>query len=61
MSEKDKAVVDAYARVGMSLDTLIMSFPQFSPVDVTSVYEDYRKAVGKYEDDLHSGVSRNCS
>jgi len=60
MSERDKAVVDAYARVGMSLDTLIKSFPQFSKVDVTDVYREYLKSIGSETIDLHSGVSCNC-
>ncbi|MBR6328150.1 MAG: hypothetical protein IKR68_00715 [Lachnospiraceae bacterium] len=59
MSDKDKAVVDAYARVGMSLSTLIRSFPQFSQKEVTDVYEDYLRSVGKYEGPV--SVSVNCS
>ncbi len=57
MSDKDKAVVDAYARVGMSLSTLIRSFPQFSKGDVTEVYEDYLRSIGKSE--AGSGISRS--
>lgn len=59
MSDRDKAVVDAYARVGMSLPTLIRSFPQFSKGDVTEVYEDYLRSIGKIEP--QHGISVNCS
>ena len=55
MSDKDKAVVDAYARVGMSLSTLIRSFPQFSKPEITAVYEEYLRSVGK--SDQMSGIS----
>lgn len=61
MSERDKAVVDAYARVGMSLDTLIRSFPQFNRADVTDVYQEYLQSIGAETVDLHGGVSANCS
>lgn len=61
MSDRDKAVVDAYARVGMSLDTLIKSFPQFNRVDITDVYQQYLQSIGAETADLHGGVSCNCS
>ena len=61
MSERDKAVVDAYCRVGMSLTTLIRSFPQFARNDVEEVYNEYRRSKGYDEADLHGGVSCNCS
>lgn len=57
MSDRDKAVVTAYCTTGMSLDTLIMSFPQFSKKDIESVYTEYRRMKSFDEDDLHSGVS----
>lgn len=41
MSDRDKAVVDAYCRVGMALPTLIMSFPQFAKQDIENVYNEY--------------------
>lgn len=56
MSDRDKAVVDAYARVGMSLQTLIRSFPQFSKSDVTAVYEEYLRSVSSSDIDLHGGI-----
>ncbi len=59
MSERDKAVVDAYARVGMSLSTLIRSFPQFSQKDIRAVYEDYLRSIGEY--DRIAKLSINCS
>lgn len=59
MSDRDKAVVDAYARVGMALPTLIRSFPQFSQSEVTAVYEDYLRSIGRF--DGESSVSMNCS
>lgn len=59
MSDRDKAVVDAYARVGMSLPTLIRSFPQFSKTDIAAVYEDYLRSIGKYDE---IGLTKvNCS
>ena len=61
MSERDRAVVGEYARVGMSLDTLIRSFPQFSKSDVTSVYSDYLRSIDAENYELHGGVSTNCS
>lgn len=61
MSERDRAVVDAYARVGMSLETLIRSFPQFNKVDVTDVYHEYIRSINADASDLHDGVSFNCS
>lgn len=57
MSERDKAVVDAYCRVGMALPTLIKSFPQFTQSDVTAVYEEYLESINFDTDDLHGGVS----
>lgn len=56
MSERDRAVVDAYARTGMSLETLVMSFPQFAKEDVNDVYNEYKLSISYGEDNLHSGI-----
>lgn len=56
MSERDRAVVDAYCRVGMELPTLLMSFPQFAKADVEDVYNEYRRSKGYDEAELHSGL-----
>lgn len=59
MREKDKAVVDAYARAGMSLDTLIRSFPQFNREEISQVFREYEESIGIRKPE--SGVSINCS
>jgi len=61
LSEKDRAVVDSYARCGMSLETLIISFPSFAKEDITEVYNDYIKSKSESESEPVTKMSINCS
>lgn len=59
LSERDKSVVDAYARTGMSLETLIASFPKFDKADVEAIYNNLHNE--KPYEEPQSGISINCS
>lgn len=59
LSERDKSVVDAYARTGMSLETLIASFPKFDKADVEAVYNNLHNE--KPYEEPQGGISINCS
>ena len=62
LSERDRAVVDSYARCGMSLDTLYMSFPSFNKEDIKAVYDAYKnESVEPDEPAFGGGISINCS
>lgn len=49
MTDKDKAIVDSYCRVGMALSTLIRSFPQFKKDDIKAVYIEYLMSEDLYD------------
>ena len=60
ISERDKSVVYSMCMAGMSIDTLIKSFPQFNVEDIKQVYSDYLKDQGKDVPEEIS-ISINCS
>lgn len=60
LSEKDSAVVAAYARTGMSLETLIASFPGFAREDVEAVFQKIKSEYVE-EEGLDTNISINCS
>ena len=60
ISEKDKSVIDAYARTGMELDTLIASFPQFDRADVEAIYHNVHDTKSDTSD-YDGKISINCS
>lgn len=46
LKEKDESIIRSYARVGMALDVLIKSFPQFSSEEITYAYkEEFGEAI----------------
>ena len=61
ISEKDKSVIDSYARCGMSLETLYISFPKFDKEDVKAVYDAYKSEKAADDDGYKGGISINCS
>ena len=58
ISERDKSVVITYVRTGMSLETLIRSFPQFDADEITKLYQEEREIDGAV---TNTGLSINCS
>ena len=61
LSEKDKSVIDSYARSGMSLETLYLSFPKFDKEDVKAVYDAYKSEKVADDNNYSGGISINCS
>lgn len=61
LSEKDRSVVDSYARCGMSLETLYISFPGFDKEDIKAVYDAYKNEKADSDDSFTGGISINCS
>lgn len=60
LSDKDKAVVASMVRIGMTLDTLTRSFPQFDKNDIESIYAEEKKAsMDEQEEEIT--ISCNCS
>ena len=60
LSEKDMAVVCNFIRTGMSLETLKLSFRQFSAEDIEELYKSESGA--KYDEIEGVGnISCNCS
>lgn len=60
LSEKDKAVVCNFIRTGMSLETLKLSFKQFSAEDIEKLCKS--ECGAKYEEIESMGnISCNCS
>ncbi len=59
MKEKDKRAVESLCRCGMSLESVIDSFPHFSKEEIEAVYN----SVNKLKPDAGEGigVSINCS
>lgn len=41
LSERDRAAIINMCQTGMSLDTLILSFPQFKADDIKAIYNEY--------------------
>ena len=60
LSEKDSAVVEAYARTGLSLETLIASFPGFASEDVEMVFQKIKSECVE-EEGFDTTISINCS
>ena len=59
MKEQDKRAVESLCRCGMSLESVISSFPHFSKADIEAVYNSVNKI--KPDADESIGVSINCS
>ena len=60
LSEKDKAVVCNYIRIGMSLEMLKLSFKHFSAEDIEELYKS--ECGAKYAEIEGIGnISCNCS
>lgn len=59
LSEKDKSVVYSMCQVGMSLETLKVSFPQFDFNDIKDVFAKYQNE--RIEDFDSIPISCNCS
>lgn len=60
ISEKDRAVVAAMVRTGMSSDTLKRSFPKFDAADIEDIFTEEKKRSEEDSDDAIS-ISCNCS
>lgn len=60
ISEQDKSVVYSMCQAGMSVDTLIKSFPKFDADDIRLIYQEYQKNQGNGEIE-EINISINCS
>ena len=58
MKEQDKRAVEALCGCGMSLDSVISSFPNFSVEEIEAIYKSVNDAK---TDDETVGISINCS
>lgn len=61
LSEKDKSVISSYASCGMSLETLIKSFPSFSKEDIEAAFKEYKNNNDSSGNESNVGISINCS
>lgn len=59
MKEQDKRAVESLCRCGMSLESVIDSFPHFSKEEIEVVYNSVNKL--KPDADEGVGISINCS
>lgn len=59
MKEQDKRAVESLCRCGMSLESVISSFPHFTKEEIETVYNNVNKVKPDAGEGI--GVSINCS
>jgi len=59
LSDRDKAVVYSMCQAGMTLNSLVKSFPQFDSIDIETVYNEYKNTETVESEGI--SISCNCS